>query len=56
MLPGNKSRMKFTNYYLYTRERPERKDIKMKWIEQVFEFPEHEQIQSDGRKRKWGFI
>ena len=28
----------------------------MEWIEQVFEFPEHEQIQTDGRKRKWGYI
>ena len=28
----------------------------MEWIEQVFKFPENEQIQTDGRKRKWGYI
>ena len=28
----------------------------MEWIEQVYEFPEHEQTQTDGRKRKWGYI
>ncbi len=48
--------MKFTNYFLFTRKRPDRKAIKMEWIEQVFKFPEHEQTQIDGRKRKWGYI
>lgn len=48
--------MKFTNYFLYTRQRPDRIEIKMDWIEQVFRFPEHEELQSDGRKRKWGYI
>jgi len=28
----------------------------MEWIEQVYEFQEHEQMQTDGRKRKWGYI
>ena len=48
--------MKFTNYFLHTRQRPDRKDIKMEWIEQVYKFPEYEQTQNDGRKRKWGYI
>ena len=48
--------MKFTNYFLHTRQRPDRKGIKMEWIEQVYEFPEHEQTQADDRKRKWGYI
>jgi len=48
--------MKFTNYFLYTRLRPERKEIKLEWIEQVYRFPEFEQIQGDGRRRKWGYI
>ncbi len=48
--------MKFTNYFLHTRQRPDRKGIKMEWIEQVYEFPEQEQTQADGRKRKWGYI
>jgi len=48
--------MKFTNYFLYTRKRPDRKNIKNEWIEQVFKSSEHEQIQIDGRIRKWGYI
>jgi hypothetical protein len=28
----------------------------MDWIEWVFRFPEHELLQTDGRKRKWGYI
>ncbi len=48
--------MKFTNYFLHTRQRPDRKDIKMEWIEQVYKSPEHEKTQTDGRKRKWGNI
>ena len=48
--------MKVTTYFLYTQLRTDRKDIKMDWIEQVFRFPEHEYIQTDGRKRKWGYI
>src|SRR6056297_5815 len=48
--------MKFTNYFLHTRQRPDRKDIKMEWIEQVYRFPEHQDIQADGRKRMLGYI
>ena len=28
----------------------------MEWIEQVYKFPEYELLQTDGRKRKWGYI
>ena len=38
------------------RERPDRHLIKMKWIEQVVQFPEYESIQSDERFRFWGRI
>jgi len=48
--------MKFTDYFLHTRKRQDRKIIKLEWIQQVYEFPEQEQIQNDGRKRKWGYI
>lgn len=48
--------MKFTNYFLHTRQRQDRKEIKMEQIEQVYNTPEHEQTQTDGRKRKWGYI
>jgi len=48
--------MKFTDYFLHTRKRQDRKIIKLEWIQQVYEFPEHEQTQTDGRKRRWGYI
>lgn len=48
--------LKFTNYFLHTRLRSDRKDIKIEWIEQVFRLPEHQEIQADGRKRMWGYI
>ncbi len=32
--------MKFTQYFLHTRERPDRQAIRMEWIEQVFNAPE----------------
>jgi hypothetical protein len=48
--------MKFSSYFLHTRQRSDRKDIQLKWIKQVYELPDHEQMQADGRKRKWGYI
>ena len=48
--------MKFTQYFLLTRERDDRKDIKIEWIEFVFYNPVFEVIQSDGRIRRWAFI
>ncbi|SDG03697.1 hypothetical protein SAMN04487996_114194 [Dyadobacter soli] len=48
--------MKFTQYFLFTRERPDRQEIKLEWIEHVFNFPEKEEIQSDGRIRRWAKI
>ena len=48
--------MKFTNYFLHTRQRPDRKVIKMEWIERVCKNPQFIQEQKDGRIRKWGYI
>jgi len=48
--------MKFTNYFLHTRQRPDRIVIKMEWIERVYKNPELVQEQNDGRIRKWGYI
>ena len=48
--------MKHTQYFLFTRERSDRQAIKDEWIEQVFHFPEKEEIQSDGRIRRWAKI
>lgn len=48
--------MKFTNYFLHTRQRPDRADIKPEWIEFVFYHSDFEQIQADGRIRRWAYI
>jgi hypothetical protein len=48
--------MKFTQYFLFTRDRPDRQEIRLEWIEQVFNNPEKEEIQSDGRIRRWAKI
>ena len=41
---------------MLTRERDDRKDIKLDWIEFVFYHPVFEVIQSDGRIRRWAYI
>ena len=48
--------MKYTQYFLYTRLRSDRMDIKLEWIQYVFENPLKEVIQSDGRIRRWAKI
>ena len=48
--------MKTTQYFDYTRKRPDRAQIKEDWIESVIEKPEKVEIQSDGRFRKWAKI
>ena len=48
--------MKTTQYFDYTRERPDRAKIKEDWIKSVITEPEKVEIQSDGRIRKWAKI
>lgn len=48
--------MKMTQYFRYTRERPDRAMIKDEWIEYVIQNPLKEEIQSDGRIRRWARI
>jgi hypothetical protein len=48
--------MKFTQYFLYTRDRADRTAIKLEWIERVIESPCEIKKQIDGRFKKWGFI
>lgn len=48
--------MKYTQYFLYTRQRRNGVEIKFEWIEQVVNNPERIDIQSDGRIRKWAYI
>jgi hypothetical protein len=48
--------MKTTQYFDYTRRRPDRAAIRDEWIKFVIDRPEKIQIQSDGRIRKWAKI
>jgi hypothetical protein len=48
--------MKFTEYFLFTRQRAGRAAIRDEWIKQTLENPVKTEIQSDGRIRKWRYI
>lgn len=48
--------MKFTQYFLWVRQRPDRSGIKLEWIEQAVFQPLKEEIQTDGRIRRWAQI
>jgi len=45
--------MKTTAYFKFTRERPDRKEIKDEWIEKAIYSPIREVHQADGRFKKW---
>ena len=48
--------MKTTQYFEYTRKRPDRSQIKDDWIEFVIKNPAKVEVQSDGRIKKWAKI
>ena len=48
--------MKTTQYFDYTRKRPDRAGIKEDWIKFVIENSEKTETQSDGRIKKWAKI
>ncbi len=48
--------MKFTQYFLDTRQRKDRKEIKIEWIKNAIQNPIKEEKQSDGRIRRWADI
>lgn len=48
--------MKFTQYFLSMRNRPDRAIIELQWIENIIQHPVKETIQEDGRIRRWGLI
>ncbi|MCH8317212.1 MAG: hypothetical protein IIA88_01740, partial [Bacteroidetes bacterium] len=48
--------MKITRYFQYTRKRKDRVIIKDEWIEDVILNPIKEEIQSDGRIKRWGKV
>ena len=45
--------MKTTQYFQYTRQRPDRIVIQDEWIERVIRNPLREEVQADGRIRRW---
>ena len=45
--------MKYTQYFLAMRQRPDRAMIRLEWILMVMEDPVKEIIQEDGRIRRW---
>jgi len=49
-------KLKFTNYFLYTKSRTDRKDIKLEWIEYVIKNPLKKETQNDGRIKLWSKI
>ena len=48
--------MKTTQYFDYTKQRPDRAEIQENWINAVIENPVKTKVQSDGRIRKWALI
>ena len=48
--------MKFTAYFEAVRQRPDRAIIRDEWMRQVISNPVREQIQADGRIRRWAPI
>ena len=48
--------MKTTQYFQYTRQRPDRVMILDEWIERVAKNPLREEVQGDGRIRRWARI
>ena len=48
--------MKYTEYFIHTRNRPDRASIKDEWIEKVINNPIRSEVQSDGRIKKWAKI
>ncbi len=48
--------LRYTAYFLHTRDRDDRKDIRPEWIEHAVAHPISERIQADGRIRRWARI
>ncbi len=48
--------MKFTRYFSFVRQRPDRAIIKEEWILKTINNPLKTETQTDGRTRKWSYI
>ncbi len=47
------SEMKTTKYFASIRRKPDRALIQVIWIERTIAWPEHREVQQDGRIRLW---
>jgi hypothetical protein len=45
--------MKYTDYFLHTKQRPDRRIIEEKWIVETVSNPDFKEVQSDMRLRFW---
>ena len=48
--------VKVTSYFRQVRTRPDRIRILDEWIEEAIARPDHEEVQTDGRIRRWLYI
>ena len=48
--------MKVTRYFEAVRSRPDRAVIRDEWIERAIDVPIREEIQEDGRIRRWTMV
>ena len=48
--------MNFTQYFLHTWQREDRKRIRREWIEKAINSPAHTEKQADGRFRHWYWV
>ena len=48
--------MKFTLYFEAMKQRPDRSNIRIEWIELAVNHPVKEVVQQDGRIRRWAKI
>jgi hypothetical protein len=48
--------MKYTQYFSFIRQRPDRSIIREEWIAETINNPLKTEMQSDGRIRKWSYI
>jgi len=50
------STVRFTQYFLYRRRKPDRAKIRLEWVQLAIDHPIRIELQSDGRIRKWVWI
>jgi hypothetical protein len=48
--------VKFTSYFLFIRQRPDRAITKDEWILKTINNPLRTEVQADGRIRRWTYI